>query len=112
MRVFRFKVLLLSFLLFVVNLSVSVRVNKGNSLNEPDRRSEHAEAKAQQNVNTAGDNKDTQKNNDKEGVSDTEDSQKDGQTLRLDSRLSVNSQTPFSQFIVRFLDVYKDFCLL
>ncbi|KAF6730397.1 Sodium/hydrogen exchanger 8 [Oryzias melastigma] len=85
MRVFRFKVLLLSFLLFVVNLSVSVRVNKGNSLNEPDRRSEHAEAKAQQNVNTAGDNKDTQKNNDKEGVSDTEDSQKDGQTLRSNS---------------------------
>uniref|UniRef100_A0A8C7XT15 Sodium/hydrogen exchanger n=1 Tax=Oryzias sinensis TaxID=183150 RepID=A0A8C7XT15_9TELE len=84
MRVFRLKVLYLSFLLFFVNTSVSVLAKQGNSLNVP-KRSEDVEARAQQNVNTAA-NKDTQKHNNKEDASKTEDSQQDGQTLRLEPR--------------------------
>lgn len=100
MRVFRLKVLYLSFLLFFVNTSVSVLAKQGNSLNVP-KRSEDVEAKAQQNVNTAA-NKETQKHNNKEDASKTEDSLQDGQTLRLEPRNPILLTSVFPRFIVRF----------
>ncbi|XP_004070550.2 sodium/hydrogen exchanger 8 [Oryzias latipes] len=87
MRVFRLKVLYLSFLLFFVNTSVSVLAKQGNSLNVP-KRSEDVEAKAQQNVNTAA-NKETQKHNNKEDASKTEDSLQDGQTLSRSNATAI-----------------------